>query len=63
VKHQEFFDTQSELADAELDEARRIIREEGRAATLVVRGRRYRVTAVEDLKRFTAKRKRSTSLR
>lgn len=63
MKHQEFFDTQSELADAELEEAARIIRDEGRAATLVVRGRRYRVTTVEDLMRFAPKRKRSTSLR
>lgn len=47
---QEFFDLQQDIADAEIAEARRILTEEGRAVTILVRGRRFRLSHVDDLR-------------
>lgn len=51
---QEFFNLQQEIADAEIAEARRILTEEGRAVTLMVRGRRFRLSHVDDLRMLRA---------
>lgn len=47
---QEFFDLQQDIADAEIAEARRILTEECRAVTILVRGRRFRLSHVDDLR-------------